>query len=100
MKDQLLRRIENREAVLGIVGLGYVGLPIVLETTRVKFRTIGFDIDPMKVERLQEGRSYIHHISSSLIQNLLDTQLFEATTDYSRLREVDAIVICVPTPIG
>ncbi len=100
MKEQLIDRFQNKKAVLGVVGLGYVGLPIVLETTRSGFKTIGFDIDSRKVEQLQQGRSYIHHIPSEKIQALRSGGLFEATTDYSRLTEVDAIIICVPTPLN
>lgn len=99
MIDELKRRIQDRSAVIGVIGLGYVGLPIVLETTRSKFRTIGFDIDRKKIEALRAGESYIHHISAELIRNLQDGGLFEATNDYQRLREVDAILICVPTPL-
>ncbi|MGC9329644.1 MAG: nucleotide sugar dehydrogenase, partial [Candidatus Hinthialibacter sp.] len=79
---------------------GYVGLPIVLETTRSGFKTIGFDIDPKKVKQLQQGRSYIHHIPSEKIQSLRQSGLFESTTDYSRLKEVDGVIICVPTPLN
>ncbi|MBI1387118.1 MAG: nucleotide sugar dehydrogenase [bacterium] len=99
MKEQLIGRIQSREAVVGVVGLGYVGLPIVLETTKSGFKTIGFDIDPVKVNKLQKGESYIHHISSEKIRGLVDGGLFEATVDYHRLSEVDAILICVPTPL-
>ncbi len=99
VKNSLIQRIQNRKATAGIIGLGYVGLPIVLETTRSKFRTIGFDIDANKVEQLQQGQSYIHHIDSSLIQDMQSSGLFEATCDYSRLGEVDVIIICVPTPL-
>lgn len=100
MKEILLNRIRTKESLLGVIGLGYVGLPIVLETTRSGFNTIGFDIDSIKVGKLQKGESYIHHIPSTLIRELLAGGLFEATTDYSRLTEVDAIVICVPTPLN
>ena len=100
MKEQLKQRIERKEAVIGIIGLGYVGLPIVLETTRTKFRTLGFDIDPIKVKQLTRGESYIHHIPSEKIKELQQTGLFEATTDYSRIVEADALIICVPTPLN
>lgn len=100
MIDELKRRIESREAVVGVIGLGYVGLPIVLETTKSGFKTIGFDIDTSKVEQLQAGKSYIHHIPSESIQHLKETGKFEATSDYQRLAEVDAILICVPTPLN
>ena len=100
LKEQLIQRFENGAAVLGVIGLGYVGLPIVLETTRSGFRTLGFDIDSNKVDQLRQGRSYIHHIPSSLIQELQAGGLFEATTEYSRLKEADALIICVPTPLN
>jgi UDP-N-acetyl-D-glucosamine dehydrogenase len=100
IQSELLSKIEKRDAMVGVVGLGYVGLPIVLETTKSGFTTIGFDIDIQKVESLQNGKSYIHHIGSDLIQGLLDSGKFEVTTDYSRLTEVDAIIICVPTPLN
>ncbi len=99
MIDQIIEKIEKRDATLGVIGLGYVGLPIVLETTQSGFKTIGFDIDTQKVDQLSQGKSYIHHIPSELIQGLQKGGLFEATHDYSRLVEVDAIIICVPTPL-
>ncbi|RJP25017.1 MAG: nucleotide sugar dehydrogenase [Candidatus Omnitrophota bacterium] len=100
MKDQLLRRIASKKAVLGIIGLGYVGLPIVRETTKAGFTTIGFDIDAHKVDCLNRGESYIHHISSTLIRDMRSSGQFEATTDYSRLQEADVLIICVPTPLN
>ncbi len=100
MKEQLLKRIQQKQAVLGVIGLGYVGLPIVRETTQLQFKTIGFDIDSEKVKRLNRGESYIHHIPSSLIRDIRAGGLFEATTDYSRLKEADALIICVPTPLN
>lgn len=99
MIEQITKKIEKREAILGVIGLGYVGLPIVLETTQSGFKTIGFDIDTQKVDQLSQGKSYIHHIPSELIKDLQNGGLFEATNDYSRLGEVDAIIICVPTPL-
>lgn len=98
--DALKTKIKNREAVVGVVGLGYVGLPIVMITTQAGFRTVGFDIDNKKVESLQKGESYIHHIPSDDIKKLRDGGLFEATTNYKQLAEVDAILICVPTPLN
>ncbi|MFB3787150.1 MAG: nucleotide sugar dehydrogenase [bacterium] len=100
MKELLIQKIQDKSAVLGVIGLGYVGLPFILETTRSGFKTLGFDIDPVKVEKLQHGESYIHHIPASLIRTLRDGGMFEATTDYTRLREADAIIICVPTPLN
>ncbi|MDX9753752.1 MAG: nucleotide sugar dehydrogenase [bacterium] len=100
IKTELLAKIAKREAVVGVIGLGYVGLPIILETTKSGFKTIGFDIDPKKVDKLQKGQSYIHHIPSEKIMALRESGRFEATVDYSRLDEVDAIIICVPTPLN
>ena len=97
---ELLLRIEKRDAVVAVIGLGYVGLPLVELFAEQGFRVIGFDIDPTKVERLQKGESYIGHIDSSRIQHLRDTGRFEATTNFGRLGEPDAILICVPTPLG
>ena len=98
--SELLLRIENRRAIVAVIGLGYVGLPLVELFAEQGFRVIGFDIDPTKVERLQAGESYIGHIDSTRIRHLRDTGRFEATTDFDRLGEPDAILICVPTPLG
>lgn len=100
MLDALISKIKNREAVVGVVGLGYVGLPIVMITTQAGFKTVGFDIDDRKIESLQKGESYIHHIPSEDIKKMRDGGLFEVTSDYKRLGDVDAILICVPTPLN
>jgi len=84
---------------VGVIGLGYVGLPLCIEFSR-KLAVIGFDIDEEKVARLKKGESYIGHISGDLVLELAESGRFEATTDFSRLSEPDAIVICVPTPLG
>lgn len=92
-------RVERREAVVGIIGLGYVGLPLLLAFHASGFRTFGFDIDPEKIARLEAGESYIHHIAPERIAALVASGRSVLTTDYSRLSDVDAIVICVPTPL-
>ncbi|MBI2418986.1 MAG: nucleotide sugar dehydrogenase [Ignavibacteriales bacterium] len=79
--------------------MGYVGLPLALEFTSKKMQVIGFDIDPKKAEVLLKGKSYIKHISAERIKAAVDAQLLDATADFSRLPEVDAILICVPTPL-
>ena len=99
MASAFVRRVENREAVVGIIGLGYVGLPLLLAFHKSGFRTAGFDIDPEKIEKLEAGRSYIHHIAPERIAELVGSGRCRLTTDYSRLSEVDAILICVPTPL-
>jgi UDP-N-acetyl-D-glucosamine dehydrogenase len=93
-------KIKNHQAVIGIIGLGYVGLPLVLRFQEEKFPVIGFDIDPAKVKMLSRGQSYIKHIPAKRIEGLAKSGLFEATTDYSRLKEADAVIICVPTPLS
>jgi UDP-N-acetyl-D-glucosamine dehydrogenase len=96
---QLVSRIENRTAVIGIVGLGYVGLPLMLRYSQVGFKVLGFDIDPDKVCRLNHGQSYIEHISAKYIAEACGKG-FEATADFSRASEPDALIICVPTPLN
>jgi UDP-N-acetyl-D-glucosamine dehydrogenase len=94
-----IRRLESREAVVGIIGLGYVGLPLMRAFCDKEFRVLGFDIDPHKVAQINKGRSYIKSVDSSVIAGAVRAGLFSATADYRRLREVDAIIICVPTPL-
>ena len=95
-----LARIANRQLIVGVIGMGYVGLPLARTFAEKGFRVVGFDIDPAKVEALSAGRSYIKHISDESVAALRDSGLFRATADYDELREVDAIVICVPTPLN
>ena len=96
----LRRRIERREAVLGIVGLGYVGLPLMLAATGRGFRVLGFDVDAPKVRGLNEGRSPLRHIGDAPVAAARAAGQFEATGDFARIAEVDAVLICVPTPLG
>ncbi len=98
--DAAIQKINNKQATVGVIGLGYVGLPLVLEIDKAGFYTIGFDVDSKKVDRLNAGESYIHHIPSEKIAGLVKGGKFEATTDYNRLAETDAIIICVPTPLN
>ena len=98
---EILRsKIVAREARVGVIGLGYVGLPLVELFADAGFGVIGFDNDPKKIESLRAGRSYIGHIDSSRMIALRDQGRFEATCDFGRLRDADAILICVPTPLG
>jgi len=96
---KLLEKIERREIVAGVIGLGYVGLPLVLLINEKGFRGLGFDIDPAKVEKLHAGRSYIGHFPDSMIADLVATGRFEATTDFARAGEADTLSICLPTPL-
>jgi len=96
----IIRRIEHRDYTVGVVGLGYVGMPLVLEFCRQGFRCIGFDIDPEKVAKLERGESYIQHIAPEPVNAFIAEGRFVPTTDYSRASEADAILLCVPTPLG
>jgi UDP-N-acetyl-D-glucosamine dehydrogenase len=95
----LKARIERGDAKVAVIGLGYVGLPLVLRFAEVGFPVVGVDIDADKVSKLEAGESYIEHIPSSAVESLKGGG-FRATTDFSVLSEVDAIVICVPTPLN
>jgi len=95
----LLKRIKNRKAVVGVVGLGYVGLPLAKAFIKKGFVVAGFDIDARKVDMLNRGQSYIKHLSTAELRQDLAKKLFSATTNFSRLRDADAILICVPTPL-
>lgn len=99
MKNELLNKLNNKDAVIGIVGLGYVGLPLMLRYIEVGYQVLGFDIDVEKVEALNAGRSYIEHISSDMVSHA-SQHGFSATTDFSRAAEADALIICVPTPLN
>jgi len=95
----LITKFEQKKAQVAVIGLGYVGLPLSLLFARSGLRTTGFDIDPAKVEKLGRGETYIGHIPATAISQEIKRGLFEATSDYARLRETDAIIICVPTPL-
>lgn len=97
--EQLLGRLESRTAVIGIVGLGYVGLPLMLRYVDIGFKVLGIDIDSEKIEKLNAGRSYIEHIPSGAIAQALSGG-FEATTNFARASEADALIVCVPTPLN
>ena len=99
MVQKLLDRIGSKKAVVGVVGLGYVGLPLVREFTRGGMKVLGFDLDGRKVQQLMAGKSYIEHIPSQTVRTMIGSGLFEATTDFDRLGEPDCILICVPTPL-
>jgi len=99
MKQELLKKIGSKKAVVGIVGLGYVGLPLMLRFSEVGFRVLGFDIDKGKVDALNAGKSYIEHIKAEHITRARKSG-FEATTDFSRAGKADALILCVPTPLN
>lgn len=94
----LIAKIESRSARVGVIGLGYVGLPLVIEFCKAGFVVAGFDVDGKKVETLKQGKSYIKHIDSTLLAP--HASRFTPTSDFSLLSEMDCIVICVPTPLN
>ena len=95
----LLDKISSKNATVGIIGLGYVGLPLVIRFRKAGFSVIGFDIDEEKIKALKEGRSYIKHISSQDMRVLKGNLGFKATSKFTSLRNIDCIIICVPTPL-
>ena len=98
-KAALLQKIEQHTATVGVIGLGYVGLPLALAFADRGMRVIGFDVDPNKTAALNGGRSYIQHIASERVQAVVEPGRFRATAAFERLAECDAIIICVPTPL-
>ncbi len=99
LKQELLNKINSKSAVIGIIGMGYVGLPLALTFAEKEFNVLGFDIDEKKIPLLNKGESYIKHIPSSRIQHQVSSNRFTATSDFSKLIDVDVIIICVPTPL-
>jgi UDP-N-acetyl-D-glucosamine dehydrogenase len=97
--ENLARKIKDKRTRIGVIGLGYVGLPLVKLFLAKGFGVIGFDIDPKKVASLNRGKSYIRHISTDELKRFLNKRLFRATGDFSELRDTDVIIICVPTPL-
>jgi UDP-N-acetyl-D-glucosamine dehydrogenase len=97
--EELQERFQSRNATVGIIGLGYVGLPLALTAIQAGFAVLGFDINRTYVDRLNQGESYIKHIPADLVARAVATGRLEATNDFSRLKEPDAILICVPTPL-
>ncbi|MEA2760975.1 MAG: UDP-N-acetyl-D-glucosamine dehydrogenase [Gemmatimonadaceae bacterium] len=100
LKDQLLAKIDKRTACVGVVGLGYVGLPLALEFARAGFKVIGYDVSERVVNALMSGKSHIQDVPSAEVARLVKAGKFEATTDEARMREMDAISIAVPTPLA
>ena len=99
MKETLLRKIENREIKVGVVGLGYVGLPLAVEKAKAGFRTVGFDIQEEKVRLVNEGHNYIGGVVDSDLKKLVEAGMLSASTNFSFVKDVDFIAICVPTPL-
>ena len=98
--ENLMKRIENKDIAVGIIGLGYVGLPLARTFLVSGFTVVGFDIDEQKVKKINGGKSYIRHISSNFLKEYVGKKRLRATSDFSELKAVDSIIICVPTPLG
>lgn len=99
MKTELLEKIQNKKIVCGVVGLGYVGLPLAVEKAKAGYKTIGFDVQADKVRMVNEGHNYIGDVVDSDLKKLADSKMLTATTDFSFIKDVDFIAICVPTPL-
>ena len=99
MKNELISLITNKQAHIGVIGLGYVGLPLLVEFTSKGFHGTGFEVDEAKAQQINAGASYIGDVSSRKVKEVVDAGRLRATTDFSHLSECDAIIICVPTPL-
>jgi UDP-N-acetyl-D-glucosamine dehydrogenase len=97
--ETLTKKIENKEAVIGVVGLGYVGLPLAVEKAKAGYKVIGFDVQEARVEQVNMGINYIGDVVDQDLADMIKQGMLEATTDYARIQEVDAVAICVPTPL-
>ena len=99
MKQQLINKLTDKTAVIGVVGLGYVGLPLALRYAEAGYKVLGFDVDPDKIKKISAGITYIKHIPDQAIRSAVDHG-FNTTTDFTRASEADALILCVPTPLG
>ncbi len=99
-REVLIAKLNNKTAVIGIVGMGYVGLPLMLRFVEVGYKVLGMDIDEEKAASLNQGRSYIEHIPSEKIAQAVQTGGFRATADFSQSPQADALILCVPTPLN
>src|SRR5258707_131024 len=99
IKNEITRLIKDKGARVGVIGLGYVGLPLLTEFAGKGFNTVGFEVDERKAAQINAGESYIGDVASTLVKELVDAGRLRATTDFDHLKECDAIIICVPTPL-
>ena len=99
LADELRRRIADRTATVGVIGLGYVGLPLILTFSEAGFPTVGFDVDAQKVDSLRRGRMYIQHLDGARLTKAVSGGRFQATEDFARISGADVVIICVPTPL-
>lgn len=99
MKQKLLNKIKCKEITVGVVGLGYVGLPLAVEKAEAGFKTIGFDVQKEKVDMVNAGHNYIGDVIDSDLKKIVEEGMLRATSDFSFVKDVDFIAICVPTPL-
>src|SRR5262249_32746758 len=99
MGTELINKLNERRAVVGVIGLGYVGLPLTVEFARGGLKAIGFDVDRRRVEEINKGHSYIPDVATEALAPLVEQRKLSATTDFSLLAATDAVIICVPTPL-
>ena len=99
MRAELLSKIIERRAVVGVIGLGYVGLPLAVEFGRAGFTVIGFEVDTSRIDTINKGESYIPDVPSQVVQQLVERGKLSATADFSKLADTDAVIVCVPTPL-
>src|SRR5712671_4687200 len=97
---QAVEKFKSHKAVIGLIGLGYAGLPLCCCFAEAGFETIGFDVDPAKIKAIEAGHSYIEHIPASRIQSIVGSGKLKATTSFDQLARCDVAIICVPTPLG
>ena len=98
-KDKLIKKLEEKTAVIGVLGLGYVGLPLAVEKAKAGYKVIGFDVQEEKIEKVNKGENYIGDVLPAELEELTKSNQLLATSDFSRIVEVDALAICVPTPL-
>ncbi|HEX8351696.1 MAG TPA: nucleotide sugar dehydrogenase, partial [Pyrinomonadaceae bacterium] len=99
VKEEISRLVEARQARVGVIGLGYVGLPLAVEFARKGLRAVGFEVDARKAEMINRGESYIGDVASGTLADVVSAERLHATTDFDELAACDAIIICVPTPL-
>lgn len=99
LSNKLIEKFNDKTAVIGVVGLGYVGLPLAVENAKAGYKVIGFDVQTEKVEQLNQGINYIGDVKDEELKDIVHTEQFKATADYSLIKDVDAAIICVPTPL-
>ncbi|HSS21909.1 MAG TPA: nucleotide sugar dehydrogenase [Pyrinomonadaceae bacterium] len=99
IKEKIVELITSKRAGVGVIGLGYVGLPLLAEFARAGFQSIGFEVDKKKADQINAGESYIGDVASSVIKDLVSSKRLRATTDFAHLKDCDAVIICVPTPL-